>query len=480
MDSNLLQYLGKIAGLAGISIGLVLLIFRTILRQNIFPKLNNEQAFALIRLLMYLTFAIGTVGIIAWVVTTKGGSQSITGHLVDRVTKEAISDGEVTLSGRPESARSDGAGNFTLTITNAPSSGFVHLFVSKDGYEVLDRNAALGQNLEAELIPIVKGELKPIAPPNTNPADVHQSEPISLQLNVGEDVSSIAFSADGKFLVAGTYGNSIKIWDVTNMHGSETPPGAEVQSVGSGIQSVSLSSNWLAAGGFDKKIRVYKVAGTSEKPELIMQPEQDGKVYAVALSRDGHLLASGTTRGTVTLWREKQGVWDPHRLYSHAAAVNSITFSPDGLLLASGSDDRTIKVWDIANEREIDSAQKHYFARHNGKVAAVTFNSDGSELASASWDNSVRIWSVPTKEEIGSPFFSSAACYAVAFSPDGRWLAAGGGDNKVTVWDTNRWLKYVVGFHDKRVTSLAFGSDAIHWLASASVDGTIRFWPQPH
>ena len=480
MDAKLLENLGKSAGLAGISIGIVLLIFRAVLKKNIFPKLNNDQAYALIRQLIYLTFIIGTIGIIAWAFKDNAG-HLITGHIVDRDTKKPVSYAEITLSGRPESAQTDGAGNFILSITNSVPSGPVRLFVSKDGYQEFDRNATLGENLEAELVPIKSEALNstsPVASSDTNQVEIHRREEISSQLNVGEDVSSIAFSADGKLLAAGTYGNSIKLWELKS--GTETPPSTGIPAVGSGIQSVALSTNWLAAGGFDKRLRVYKVAGISESPKLTMQPDQDGDVYAVALCRDGHLLASGTTRGTVTLWRERGGIWEPRRLYTHAAPVNSIAFSADGHLLASGSSDKTIKVWDIANGEEIDSPQHHYFARvSGGKVAGVAFNPDGTKLASASWDNSVRIWNITSRQEVGSPFFFSASCYAVAFSADGRWLASGCADNTVTVWDTTNWIKHVVGLHDKRVTSVAFGPDAAHWLASASVDQTIRFWAQP-
>lgn len=80
--------------------------------------------------------------------------QAITGRVSDRATRTAISGAEVTLSGRPESAHTDGAGNFSLSMKNeAPINGRVHLFIAKEGYDGFDREVAVGQNVEAELVP---------------------------------------------------------------------------------------------------------------------------------------------------------------------------------------------------------------------------------------------------------------------------------------------------------------------------------------
>jgi hypothetical protein len=78
-----------------------------------------------------------------------------------------ISDAEVTLSGRPESARSDGTGNFNLPLVGELPDGIVHLYISKSGYKVYDRGVVTGQNIEAELIPAGQDEshLQEVAKP---------------------------------------------------------------------------------------------------------------------------------------------------------------------------------------------------------------------------------------------------------------------------------------------------------------------------
>lgn len=66
--TNLFQTLAGAAGLAGISVGLVLVIFRDIINKNIFQKLSPEHSYGILRLIIQLTFAVGILGIGAWVV----------------------------------------------------------------------------------------------------------------------------------------------------------------------------------------------------------------------------------------------------------------------------------------------------------------------------------------------------------------------------------------------------------------------------
>lgn len=154
MDTSLFETLGKYAGLAGISVGVVLVIFRQLLKLQIFSKLVSDQTYKLLQQLMYLTFAIGVIGIGAWafVATRQNAGQGVTGHVIDGKTRQPILDAEVTLSGRSESARTDGAGNFSLSFVTVPSAS-IHLFISKTGYTMFDRNVSAGQNIEAELSP---------------------------------------------------------------------------------------------------------------------------------------------------------------------------------------------------------------------------------------------------------------------------------------------------------------------------------------
>lgn len=63
--TSVLEVTGKVAGLGGLSLGVLLLIFRDVIRRNIFPNLAQVQAYRIIRLVVVLTFAIASLGIAA-------------------------------------------------------------------------------------------------------------------------------------------------------------------------------------------------------------------------------------------------------------------------------------------------------------------------------------------------------------------------------------------------------------------------------
>jgi hypothetical protein len=93
MDSSLIGFMGRIAGIGGLALGVFSLIFREVIRKIIFPKLTATDAYRTIRLLLVLPFGIAVLGILAWIYT-KGA--------------QPTSSPSTATSTKPESGRSDG------------------------------------------------------------------------------------------------------------------------------------------------------------------------------------------------------------------------------------------------------------------------------------------------------------------------------------------------------------------------------------
>jgi hypothetical protein len=77
MDAKLLEIVGQIAGIGGVALGVLLIIFRDIIRKNIFPKLPPAQAYRLLRLITGAVWSVAVIGIIAWVYVSAGPSSVI-------------------------------------------------------------------------------------------------------------------------------------------------------------------------------------------------------------------------------------------------------------------------------------------------------------------------------------------------------------------------------------------------------------------
>jgi hypothetical protein len=71
MDTGILKIAGQVAGIGGLALGVFLLLFREIIRKNIFPKLPPAEAYRLLRLITVAVWSVAIVGIAAWVYTSQ-------------------------------------------------------------------------------------------------------------------------------------------------------------------------------------------------------------------------------------------------------------------------------------------------------------------------------------------------------------------------------------------------------------------------
>ena len=71
MDADVLKIVGQVAGIGGLALGVFLLLFRDIIRKNIFPKLPPAEAYRLLRLITGAVWSVAIVGIGAWVYTSQ-------------------------------------------------------------------------------------------------------------------------------------------------------------------------------------------------------------------------------------------------------------------------------------------------------------------------------------------------------------------------------------------------------------------------
>ncbi|KAA6213902.1 hypothetical protein CP973_32525 [Streptomyces albofaciens JCM 4342] len=198
--------------------------------------------------------------------------------------------------------------------------------------------------------------------------------------------------------------------------------------------------------------------------------EHTGAVNAVAFSRDGRTLATGSVDRTVKLWDTTTN----HMLgtlIGHVGPVYALAFSPDGRILATAGDDSTVRLWDVVHRRQLA-----VLTGPVGRVVSLSFSPDGRTLASGSTGNAVRLWDVATRRPVADLAGHSGNVTAVAFSPDGKVLASAGEDRTVRLWDarTHRPLARLTG-HLQPVYALAFSSDS-HTLASGGGDRTVRLW----
>ena len=201
-------------------------------------------------------------------------------------------------------------------------------------------------------------------------------------------VESLAFSPDGQLLSAGTPGE-ITIWNVADgklLH--QLPVNQDVYSL-----VFAPNGRWMASGGLDGQVTVWSVPDFS-----VLHTLSSNTTYQLAFSPDSQWLAAAQFGERVTVWRtsDYQQAWwfsgpPIERLPQDTEEpsqeqMRSVAYTPDSTYLVSGSSSGTLHIWQATNGQPLSTLQ------FDDQVHDVAVAPDGQTLAIGLWDNTVRLW----------------------------------------------------------------------------------------
>ena len=167
------------------------------------------------------------------------------------------------------------------------------------------------------------------------------------------------------------------------------------------VTSVAYSANGkqIASSSDDHSIRVWDVSTGSRRTFRT----HFNWIRSVAFSPDGTQIVSDTGRFNLST-----GSFTPHTFGYTEEEVFSFAFSADSRFLASNSPDSessyadseeespSCQIWDIKSHQTIRVVQ---LLGHTDVVTSVAFFPDGKQLTSASKDGTIRVWDVELLEE---------------------------------------------------------------------------------
>ncbi len=79
MDAALIKAIVQYSGLAGLTVGALLLVCRSIVAKNIFPKLTRREAFLLLRLIVVAVWSVSVLAIVLSFLPPKANSAASSG-----------------------------------------------------------------------------------------------------------------------------------------------------------------------------------------------------------------------------------------------------------------------------------------------------------------------------------------------------------------------------------------------------------------
>jgi eukaryotic-like serine/threonine-protein kinase len=256
----------------------------------------------------------------------------------------------------------------------------------------------------------------------------------NLTQALGANMNSgmMCFQPDGRRLAVSTVRGDVALLDPDSL---ETLSRFSAHDNAVTSMAFSADSRWLATGSLDNTIRITDVSANPPAAMATLRGHSDW-VDGLNFSPDGSLLASSGQDQTSRVWDTRTGLCRS----VFKSDGDCPCFLPDGRTLVNGESDG-VRFWDV------QSLDAWTLRGHASYVYSVFTSPDGGTIYSTGWDGfagqpgSVRFWDATTGDLIGAVEAAGEYSRAAAFSSDGLRLAvsmarASGPSGRIDILDT--------------------------------------------
>ena len=227
--------------------------------------------------------------------------------------------------------------------------------------------------------------------------DIHSSNPNPLTSFDGHsnNVTSLGFQKDRKWMYSGSEDGSVKIWDIRVSSCQRDYQGRAA------VNSVVLHPNQgeMISGDEDGAVRVWDLTANACSLELL--PEGRCPIRSLAIASDASVLLACNNKGAVHAWRLGKGAMDASSKFeAHSGYVTKCLLSPDVKLLATCSSDKSVKIWNVERGYTLERVLNGSVRGHSAWVWDCSFSADSAYLVTGSSDKTAKLWDVKSGEVI--------------------------------------------------------------------------------
>ena len=242
---------------------------------------------------------------------------------------------------------------------------------------------------------------------------------------------TVVVTPDSNRVVIGSESGSVEVWDVGSGE-SFTLRGGHSREVTA--LAVTPDGKWIVSGSDeDFTIKVWDLTNVVERTTSKSHSRRD-KVLAV--TSDGKWCVTASVLGWVKVWDldKNEVCFTVEETYLDNA--NKVAITPDGKRLVFGSFPSDVKVWDLGSKKCITLKRKWEGPLSN--VTAVAMTPNGKHIAAGYADGKVRAWYVANIAKRLITWLARLAPWrfyfldsylggsnATAVTPDGRWVVSG-------------------------------------------------------
>ena len=270
----------------------------------------------------------------------------------------------------------------------------------------------------------------------------------------------------------------------------------------------SPDGKYLVSGSWDESIIIQKNDSTNEVVQRIRHNR--GAITSISFSRDGYRMIAGGQDGKLNVYHFNDSFFSVATLDTtliiNQSQINKLIYGPGMRTLFSAGDDGRFIAYDMVNQRTIPIKTSRpisaagvaidrmsYFIAHENKTEIVQFDIMGRKMKSfvghldqvtdilvtldrkhiitSSEDKTVRIWEIRSGKEIFTFKDHTWTVTDIAIDPHGKYLISGGLDGHVFLYDL-KGKELIKSFNlDKfKINALAFSPNNTTIAVAAQKD----------